>query len=166
MKNEVSTATSKVVMALGLLFGGIATFALFGQGPTRTNLSEAKVASNPGARLVIVLANGIFPTVATIDPAFAVLDTSGPVPVLRGVGGGTTGPIFQQQFVSITTAGQIITLSATPVAGPRPIEVYKNGLKMQALVDYNIVNLALTFTAGPAGQTISPGDSVEIGFYR
>jgi hypothetical protein len=79
-----------------------------------------------------------------------VLDTSGPVPVLRAAA--EKVDVFNE-----AAAYTSVTLSATPGAGAQ-VKVYRNGLLMAAAIDYAIAGTVVTFSAA---QGTAPGDIVQ-----
>ena len=136
---------------------------LFGQS-TRMKVTDLAAPVVTGARVLVVTPSSPFLQFATLDPAGTiVLDASNTLKVPA-----VSGPIYTQEFFSVSTAAQTLTLGNTPVAGPQANRIYKNGLKQRngATFDYTLTGTTLTFTAGVGGQTVNPGDLVEVEYWR
>lgn len=132
------------------------------QSPTKANLGQIG-ATAPAAR-VMVYVPGVGLLLAQIDPSI-VLDTSGPVPVLKSIAP-ASGSIRTPEVFDIST---VIQVAFTLQRVPKNLRVYRNGFLMQPPIvsgsgvtvtsapDYNLAGSTVTFT--PA-QSPLPGDKI------
>lgn len=104
--------------------------------------------------------NGSNVVIADLDASMFSLTTIGGIPTVQ-----SSGPIVNQEYFTAASDGQSFTLAYTPVAGPQPAAVYKNGIKVRlgGGFDYTITGTTLAFTSN---NPIVAGDLVEIIYWR